>query len=188
VICGKWEISLCRSCFEKFEINLQKDKDVIAIWNYKDGRVKKIIEKIKFGFDQRLIGVLFEFLGDFNLKNNFDLMVFVPLSRYRFNWRGFNQAEEIARMLSKLTGIECVDVLKRVKNTQQQAKLKNKKERFENVRGAFEIKSNLQNISLKGKTMLLVDDVWTSGATMKECGRVLKREGIKSVKYFVLAR
>ncbi len=62
VICNRWEVDLCRSCFGKLRFNLRRNRNLTAIWDYKDNRVRKVIERIKFGFDRRLIGLLFEFL------------------------------------------------------------------------------------------------------------------------------
>ncbi len=117
-----------------------------------------------------------------------DLVVPVPLYRHRFNWRGFNQAEEIARCVSERLGVDYANVLLRTRNTKQQARLKDRKERFENIRGAFVVKKMLRDGFVRDKRVLLVDDVWTSGATMRECGRVLRKAGAGRVGYFVLAR
>ncbi len=107
----------------------------------------------------------------------------VPLQRWRENWRGFNQAELIANRLGKE---RVVKGLIRTKATSQQARLTNRVERAENLRGAFEV--NGAGRALAGKRVILVDDVFTSGVTMRECAKVLKKAGIKQVWGLVLAR
>lgn len=107
----------------------------------------------------------------------------VPLHPKRFVERGFNQAEVLANILSDIGGFEIIQGLKRVKYTTQQAKL-NFWERRENISGAFEWKSKYE----VPEKIILVDDVFTSGATMQECAKVLKKIGAKQVWGITLAR
>ncbi|MBI5234328.1 MAG: ComF family protein [Deltaproteobacteria bacterium] len=107
-------------------------------------------------------------------KGTVDLIVPVPLHKKRLRQRGFNQSLILARALSKSTGIE-VDYkcLKRIRHTLPQVELK-EDERLVNVKGAFKV----MDISrIKGKRMLLVDDVYTTGATVRECSSALKKAG-----------
>lgn len=109
-------------------------------------------------------------------------MVPVPLYWQKANWRGFNQAEMIARWLAEEWGFVINNSLvERVKATKPQAGLK-KKGRRENVRGAFAVKDK------PPKRVLLVDDVWTTGETMKELARELKKAGANEVRGVTLAR
>lgn len=156
-----------------------------AVWLYKDENVKKIIEEIKFGFNKEVIS---EMLEDLPLEWGmvFDLIVPVPLFRYRENWRGFNQAEEIGMVVAKKMNMSQRKVLLRIKNTRQQARIDDKKERRKNVEGAFVVREGEREF-LKGKRVLLVDDVFTSGASMKECAKELKKQGVEMVWGLVLA-
>ena len=155
---------------------------IISTYSYRDPKVRKSVEAIKFGFNKELIRLM---MGESILAGSFDYYVPVPLHRRRLNWRGFNQAEEIALMLPQ-TG-KLVRWLARSRNTKQQARIKNKEERKKNVNGAFEIDSRVQRSELRRKRILLVDDVFTTGESMKECCRVLKRVGAHEVWGFVLA-
>lgn len=114
-----------------------------------------------------------------------DLIVPVPLHAKRLRWRGFNQALLLARHLSGAYGI-AVDpfVLRRIKETPPQTQL-NEEERRRNMRGAFALESRR---SIEGRKVLLVDDVYTSGATVNECSRTLKRGGATKVFVVTLAR
>ena len=113
------------------------------------------------------------------------ILVPVPLERKKLKWRGFNQAEEIGKELAKFFGISLLNnVLAKIKETPAQVEL-SEEERKENIRNAFSIKNGGQ---ILGKKILLVDDVYTTGATMEECARVLKKAGAKEVIGIVIAR
>lgn len=111
------------------------------------------------------------------------LLLPVPLHWRRQQWRQGNQAYELARELSKLSGLPYLNSLKRVRSTRTQTKL-NRKQRLSNLRGAFVVKkSHLER--LRGTNIILIDDVFTTGATAHECTRVLKHDG-KAAKVAVL--
>lgn len=107
----------------------------------------------------------------------------IPLHSQRLKERGFNQADYIVNFLQKFLFLKRGDFLSRKKKTPPQAFLQNKKERFSNIRGAFVLKK----IPSTG-SILLVDDVVTSGATVREATRVLKKGGVLKVFVFALAK
>ncbi len=116
-----------------------------------------------------------------------DYFVPVPLHRWRLFKRRYNQAALLSYALSIRTGrIVLPNVLRRVKSTESQGH-KSKAERQTNIRGAFEISSADQR-KLRGKNVVLIDDVLTSGATANECAKVLLAAGAKRVDVLVLAR
>ncbi|MCB1275178.1 ComF family protein [Prosthecobacter sp.] len=107
------------------------------------------------------------------------LLVPVPLHRTRELDREFNQSWELCLRLSQLTGIPATKALVRVRATDTQASL-DRDERLRNLRGAFSLLKSRPwrpRIDLHGRRILLVDDVFTTGATTSECARVLRREG-----------
>lgn len=107
----------------------------------------------------------------------------VPLSFWRKGKRGFNQAELLARASGKRLDLPVkTDLLRRVKETPSQTELK-RKERAENVKGAFKVQEKLQ-----GEDLLLIDDVLTTGETAKECTRVLKKAGAGQVWVLTFAK
>jgi competence protein ComFC len=114
-----------------------------------------------------------------------DLIVPVPLHPKRLRWRGFNQSLLLARQVSRLYGVP-VDpfVLCRARETAPQTLLA-EDERRKNVRGAFAVHPEK---SLKKQKVLLVDDVYTSGATVNECSRALVQGGATEVTVLTLAR
>jgi len=141
------------------------------------------------------------------LENKSFILVSVPLSKKRLKWRGFNQAEEIGKELSSFLKIPLIsNCLIKIKETSPQVDLPEKK-RKENVVGAFLVKpvrkewrvwdpvrkcwfSNgiKDKEKTKGKKVLLVDDVFTTGSTMEECAKTLKKSGAKEVIGIVIAR
>jgi ComF family protein len=109
----------------------------------------------------------------------------VPLSGRRQRQRGFNQSAELAKELAKKLSIPLLDgCLIKVKNTASQVEL-SEKERKENVKGAFLVK---KSAGVKDQKIILIDDVYTTGSTMEECARVLKKAGAKQVWGIVVAR
>ncbi|MFC1656367.1 ComF family protein [Patescibacteria group bacterium] len=113
------------------------------------------------------------------------LLCSIPLYPVRKLSRGFNQSEIITQELSQNLDIEILQGLKRIKNTQSQAKLSRKK-RFENVKNAFQFCGDKNSIS--GKTILLVDDVITTGATLSSAAKPLLNAGVRNVWGVVLAK
>jgi len=109
----------------------------------------------------------------------------VPLHPQKKRQRGFNQAEIIARELALLKGIPLEEKrLVKVKNVPPQTSLE-QKEREKNVRGAFRV---VKSERVKGKILILVDDVYTTGSTLRECSLELKRAGAKEVKALTIAQ
>lgn len=206
VSCGKLGTYLCADCYKKVEIvtypvcpyclrqavggrvhpRCKKpfglDGLVIAC-RYK-GPVKLLIRKLKYRWVRSIRDVLIELLVS-NISR-FDLpqdayLVPVPLHTRRKKWRGFNQSELLATELCKRFGTKGVDILERIRETRTQVSLA-AKERKVNMRDAFEVKGKV-----KSERYILVDDVYTTGATTKECARVLKKAGAKEVWGMVVA-
>ena len=109
----------------------------------------------------------------------------IPLHKRKLKWRGFNQAEEIAKHLSEALSIPLYsDILVKTKNTTPQVELEGIERRI-NMLGVFEVKSRER---VQNKNILLVDDVYTTGATMREAQKVLQQAGAKQVTALVVAR
>jgi ComF family protein len=116
-----------------------------------------------------------------------DIIVPVPLHRRRFLTRRFNQSAELARALSRVSGLPFApDAVRRVKQTRQQVGL-GAREREDNVRGAFRVPPEAE-IKVRGRQVLLIDDVYTTGATVSAVARVLRRGGAEAVDVLTFAR
>ncbi len=117
------------------------------------------------------------------LDSSPDIIVPVPLHPRRVTERGFNQARELARPISKGLNIKIYpNVIERFRNKPPQTTL-SRKQRLKNTRGTFRVRDNLP----KGH-ILIVDDVMTTGATVNELARILKHEGVERVDIITLAR
>jgi len=122
-----------------------------------------------------------------DLWDEADFIIPVPLHRWRLFKRRYNQAALLARELGDLTGKPVlVDALLRKRATAQQGHL-SRKQRLKNVAGAFGL-NEASRAHLKDKTVMLVDDVLTTGATVNECARILMKGGAKAVYVLTLAR
>jgi ComF family protein len=205
--CGKYGKDLCKKCFRELSIADQicpeceeeslmgwthprcKSKEgmdgLIVIYDYQDEKVRAAVDGIKYCFVKDLVKSL---LRNFRFETGevFDYLVPVPLHYYRENWRGFNQGEEIAKEVGKKMKLEVVNMLRRTRKTKQQALIVKREEREANVKGAFEVWDEIKE-QTKGKKVLLIDDVFTSGADMRECTKVLKKAGVEMVWGLALA-
>jgi len=115
------------------------------------------------------------------------LLVPIPLHKSKFRLRGFNQAEEITRVVRKRLGMQLeASLLTRKRATQSQTGM-TPLQRRDNVRGAFAVRSRYRSV-VEGRNVILVDDVLTTGATANECARVLRRAGAAKVYVVTAAR
>jgi ComF family protein len=112
------------------------------------------------------------------------MLVAVPLHPARQRERGFNQADLLAKSLSRRTSVQLKPVLERIRYTKTQTAF-DRAERMENLRDAFRLR---KNADVQGCRVLLIDDVLTTGSTLSECARVLKAAGAVSVHATTAAR
>lgn len=153
------------------------------------GVLKEVLHLFKFerrkNLGSALSLLLYETLTSHWKDVDFDVIIPVPLHKKRRKERGFNQSEVLVRKLGGHCGVpvSCNNLI-RVKYTLPQVGLSDKK-RATNVKNAFSIKNPAE---LSAKRVLLVDDVFTTGATISECGRVLLHAGAREVYVLTLAR
>jgi len=155
---------------------------------YQDA-VEEAIKLFKFHDRPRLAGPLGELMRDFAEAEidgtAYDLLVPVPLYRVRLRDRGYNQALLLAREVAPAFPQAAVEeALVRTRPTQAQSRLKGEDARRANVRGAFAVASDRH---VRGKRVLLIDDVATTAGTASECARVLKRAKAAAIDVFVAA-
>lgn len=216
--CGKSGTYFCRDCAfnigqtdlvcpvcEKAAVGgqthpiCQRRYGLDGLWSlgvYRDP-LRKVIQKLKYKYIQELSKILVDitleywanyqpFLLDEIKKSGGKnwAVVPVPLHWYRENKRGFNQSGLVGKDLAKRMGLLYLEAIKRVQYTKQQVGLKGR-ERQQNIRGVFELSSNYEPSTMN---YILIDDVWTTGSTLKECCFVLKRNGAKKVWALTLAR
>lgn len=191
-ILSRQETDLCHSCRENAPV-LRRSKSKIpfvahwtALWYYKEN-VRPSIHRFKFGGRRNYAEAYSRLLG-VKLQNtpciNADIITWVPVS-FRRKWkRGYDQASLIAQALSKELGIPCRQLLRKIRHTPPQSGIRNAAERRANVLGAYRA---IQPATLKGKTILLIDDVVTTKATASECAKTLAIAGAEQIYFAAVA-
>lgn len=157
-----------------------------------DERSSLPIKRLKYSDRTEMVKPLGRALVEWGIPllgvvQDYDLVMPVPLHRIRLMSRGLNQSALLTAEISRQTGLPAgYSLLLRIRNTPSQTKL-SPSERKKNVRGAFGLGSGAE--SMAGKNILLIDDVMTTGSTLNECARVLKKKGgAKKVDALVFAR
>jgi len=187
--CGKSivharETDYCPSC-EKTPHHLDRSFSVAKY----DGIMRECVHKFKYNGKLSLETLFADMLASFAEKyidiTEIDCVVSVPLHRVKLRERTFNQAAVLASSLARRLDLPCSnDNLIRTSSSKPQIKL-SKTARMKDIEGSFKVK---RPESIKDRSILLVDDVFTTGATANECARVLKESGVRSVTALTLAR
>ncbi len=149
-----------------------------------DGLAKDIIHALKFGKKKYLVNTLGAMMADefLSQKMHADIAVYVPMTQAEEKKRGFNQSELLARDVAKRLGLPLLPALVKIRETSAQKELKGK-ERADNLDGAFTCIFN----QIKGRKILLIDDVFTTGATANACTDALLKEGAREVSVLTCA-
>ena len=170
---------------------------IISLFDYRDPLVKTLIWEIKFKANQELAKLAAALLYEHLLSELTEMKLFsggrqvlivpVPLAPGRLRERGFNQAERMAKEMEKLDGgrnFAVQNVAQRIKETTSQTKTQSRRDRQENMRGAFRV---INEKTVRGKNIVVLDDVATTGSTIDELARALKEAGASSVTGFTFA-
>lgn len=154
---------------------------------YYDADVKESILRYKFSSVTSYASVYSDFIAKCVDENHItcDIITWVPLSRIRRWKRGYNQAELIALELAARLQLTSEVLLRKIRNNPAQSGTGNAAKRKANVQGVYK---TINDDYIRGKRILLVDDVVTTGATLSECARMLKKAGCREVYAATLAR
>jgi len=190
--CGREGQYICNNCsvflseVNMFEVE-PRTYELMSVWEY-EGLIEKAIWKIKYNGCYDIIGELVEKAlekVEINLPDD-AVITYVPMYKKKEKKRGFNQSKIIADKLGEKMNRPVVNLLEKTKDNRSQVGL-NPQERQENVHNVFI--SNMVEVGPRPcNTVLLVDDVYTTGATINECAKVLRRAGFKNIYGFTLAR
>lgn len=177
-------IGLCNIC--KNKINTLKYCNDINAYGIYGGVLKKLILSFKYEKNFTAGRVVSDLLIEFIKENNleFDIICYVPMTKKSIKNRGFNQCKIIANSISDSLDIPISNCLIKVKDTKEQ-KFLSKEERQKNIINVFDIKNNFD---IKNKTVLLIDDVFTTGATLLECRKILEKNDVNKTKILTIAK
>lgn len=186
---------VCKKCLGKIELNKILFHPTInfslaAATSYNDKTVKELIHHLKYngleGAVKPLGEMVLKYFADINFNTTGWILVPIPLHSSKYRKRGFNQAEIIVEAVNKKLNLQIITkALKRTRATDPQITFSGVK-REENVKDCFGLGEEINLV--RGKKVILVDDVYTSGATMKEAVKVLKKNGVKEVMGLVVAK
>lgn len=194
--CGKKDVILCDSCAREIPFPETENKGILAAAAYASPIVRQIIKSLKYGKNKSaaepLADLLFNRVKD-KIKQKEIIIVPTPLSKRRLSQRGFNQALLIAEFLSDKFREErptskivvSANVLYKNRDTSSQVEIKERGKRLKNLEGTFFTENSHL---IQGKTIFVVDDVSTTGATINEAKRALKNAGAKRVVGLVVAQ
>ncbi len=195
--CGKEGVYLCEGCLKKEEILIQNYSlkstpyldGLVTLFRYR-GAVRKAILALKYKFASDIAGELGVHAAKVLKSRSFfqgeRIIIPIPIYKNRANWRGFNQAEEIARHLGEALGWEFKkDILIKIKPTVPQTGL-SATERVENLKESFGV--NPKALVSSSPSIILFDDVLTTGSTLNEAAKVLKENGVKKIWGITFAR
>ena len=185
---------LCSKCKQKIKnlikLNTMIYKDKYFNWHtylFKyEGEIRDKLLKYKF----RDYSYLYKFFSEIiinncNLKNNYDIIVSVPIHKKRKQTRGYNQSELIAKEIAKKLNIKYTNnVLIKTIDTVPQSTL-SQSQRTSNVLRIYKV---INSQIIKDKNILLIDDIYTTGSTVNECSKVLKQNGAKLVDVLTIAK
>lgn len=196
--CKKFGDFLCAGCFSKVNYSetfaqVSELDGVVSVVTY-NGIARKLIRQFKYKpHVSRLGEIISEIMNEglaqnehfYNFISKYNpIIIPIPLSSRRFRERGYNHAEILASYAAKYFNLKTEpQILVRIKETKPQYKL-NKRERLENVQGAFGITKNAK----APHSVILIDDLATTFATLKEAAKVLRQKGSKQVLGVTFAR
>lgn len=195
IACGKKDASFCSLCREKIPLRGNFDYDgIFSLWEYGHPHVRNALLALKYKNKRMLAVDIADSLYDTLLEQLAEKSLFrnplaptsysiipIPLSEKRFKKRGYNQAELLAKALAQKDEKSFLletNILCKIKDTETQVSVRDRAKRLKNVRGSFAIRHPEK---IRGKTVVVVDDVVTTGATIAEARRVLLKAGAKIV-------
>lgn len=186
-------IGICSECFNKLDKTsyslpykgTRNISYIMAPFEY-TGELRQVILDFKFkncwSYAPLLAGMMREYLDSYDIWEEFDFIIPVPLHKQRVKERGYNQSELIAEHISEYLHIPMrADLLRRIRNTKKQSSLK-RFDRISNVKDAFECTGDLS-----GKKILLLDDICTTGNTLQSCAAELAGAGAEKICALTLA-
>jgi len=187
--CKSYGKYICSGCLKKVRKNGWNSDWVYSVWKY-EKVIRKAILALKYKYSTDIAEELATHLARVLKIENIDLedacLVPIPLHWYRKNFRGFNQSEEVGKLIAKKMNWKFIpDLLIRNKSTTPQTQLTGSARR-QNLRGAFSLNPNC--LVPSAYCLVLFDDVLTTGSTLLEASKVLRGGGVKRILCLTIAK
>ncbi|MFH1461159.1 MAG: ComF family protein [Patescibacteria group bacterium] len=208
--CGQPGQFICFSCFKQMPLNQKPGlksnsqsnlNNLIIASYYEHPLIKEAIHQYKYNFIKDLAEPLAKLMikkldviaSEAKQSRGKTILIPIPLHPKRLRWRGFNQSLLLAEKISQALNLPMIDnLLIRTKHTLPQVKLQNSLARQQNIRQAFALNSNRSNLEsnldFSNKTLILIDDISTTGATLEEAAQTLKPLNPKQIWGLVIAQ
>lgn len=198
--CGKIGTYLCPNCYQTINfiplplaIDLEPNYlNSVYVTAHYEGALKKLIKTYKYKSVKDIGRLLSKLIWYSTTLPKVDLVTYVPINKKKLSKRGFNQTEIIAKQLALLMEVPCIPILTKIGKYNSQASMESKEDRLNNLKGTFIISKQfskyIKNNNIhKIESVLIIDDVITTGTTLNEAARVIKESGIKQVYGFAIA-
>lgn len=200
--CGTKGADLCITCISETPLaERETAKWIFPFFDYRHPPIKKALWLLKYSGKKRLAKIfaeviydkIVEELSDLSMMENFNNVILtpIPLSSKRLRERGYNQAELICKELVEIAHLRHglnmqleKNVLIKIKDTEHQARIRDRRVRLKNLTGSFAVK-NAE--SIKNRNIILIDDITTTGATLNEAKKILKQAGARKIIAFTVA-
>ena len=210
--CGKNGRDLCEACLSNAPVAERESASwVFPLYDYRHPAIKKSLWLLKYNGKKRLVKLfaeniyekILEELSDLIMLENFTkpILIPIPLSPKRHRERGYNQAELLCKEIVKINNLTSSsprasqslngpsftltnNILIKIKETEHQARIKDRNIRLKNLSGTFAVKNSEL---IKNRNIILIDDITTTGATLNEARKVLKKAGARKIIAFTVA-
>lgn len=197
--CKKRGQIFCSDCLSKINrIEKETTENIIAVFEYHNPLIKKVIWNLKYyhhpylgrGLGELLYNELLEDISDMKIYTigSSILVIPVPISKKKMRVRGYNQAQKIAQGFcskeNKNIMVVKTNIIIKKTETIPQARITNRLQRLKNVHNTFEIK---RGADIQGRTIIIIDDVTTTGGTINEIINILKKAGARNIVGFAIA-
>jgi ComF family protein len=188
--CKTYGSLLCDDCFSQLEFSSKFETtaflDSVTSLVIFEKISKSLVHQLKYQSVKELAIMSARMMYMYGNFPHAEVITSIPLHRYRLAYRGFNQAEVIAREFSRLLNKPYIPLLERIVHTSNLATITNPDERQKIIEGQFRL-LNIAKDYVISKKILIIDDVWTTGATLNEAARTLKKEPIESINGYTFA-
>jgi ComF family protein len=209
ISCGKAGSDFCSVCLSSAPTAERESANwIFPSYDYRHPGIKKSLWLLKYNGKKRLAKLfakiiyekMLEELSELSILENFrePVLIPIPLSPKRYRERGYNQTQLICEELIKINNLRKANGIPRLnfekniliksKDIEHQARIKDRRARLKNIIGSFTIKNTKENMEkIKGRNIILIDDILTTGATLNEARKTLKQAGARKVIAFTVA-